>query len=54
MSKIITQNFTEFFITLGKPHHPASKDTLARWVKDVMGNSGIDTEILKPHNIVLG
>ena len=27
-SKIITQNFTEFFITFGKPHHPASKDLL--------------------------
>ena len=49
-SKIITQNFTEFFITFGKPHHPASKDTLARWVKEVMGNSGIDTEIFKPHS----
>ena len=29
MSKIITQNFTDFFITFGKPHHPASKDSLA-------------------------
>ena len=27
-SKIITQNFTEFFITFGKPHHPTSKDLL--------------------------
>ena len=42
-SKIITQNFTEFFITFGKPSHPASKDLL-------MGNSGIDTEIFKPHS----
>ena len=49
-SKTITQNFTEFFITFGKPHHPASKDTLARWVKEVMENSGIDTEIFKPHS----
>ena len=49
-SKIITQNFTEFFITFGKPHHPASKDTLAQWVKEVMRNSGIDTEIFKPHS----
>ena len=31
-------------------HHPASKDSLARWVKEVMGNSGIDTEIFKPHS----
>ena len=49
-SKIITQNLTEFFINFGKPHHPASKDTPARWVKEVMGNSGIDTEIFKPHS----
>ena len=49
-SEIVTQDFTEFFITYGKPHHPASKDLLARWVKEVMGNSGIDTEIFKPHS----
>ena len=49
-SKIITQNFTESFITFCKLHHPASKDMLARWVKEVMGNSGIDTEIFKPHS----
>ena len=49
-SEIVTKDFTEFFITFGKPHHPASKDSLARWVKEVMRNSGIDTEILKPHS----
>ena len=42
-SKIITQNFTEFFITFGKLHN----SSLARWVKEVMGNSGIDTEIFR-------
>ena len=49
-SKIITRNFTGFFITFGKTHYPASKDSLARWVKEVMGNCGIDTEIFKPHS----
>ena len=49
-SEIVTQNFTEFFITYGKPHLPASKVLLARWVKEVMGNSGIDTEIFKSHS----
>ena len=49
-SKITTQNFTKLFFTFGKPHHPASKGSLARWVKKVMGNSGIDTEIFKPHS----
>ena len=48
-SEIVTKNFTGFFITLGKPHHPASKDSLARWLKEVIGNSGTDTEIFKPH-----
>ena len=49
-SEIVTQGFTEFFITYGKPHHPASKDSPARWVKELMGNSGRDTEIFKPHS----
>ena len=47
---VITQNFTEFAITFGKPYHPASEDSLARWVKEVMGNFDIDTEIFKPHS----
>ena len=46
-SEIVTQDFTEFSTTFGKSHHPASKNPLARWVKKVMGNSGIDTEIFK-------
>ena len=49
-SEIDTQDFTEFFITFGKPHYPASKDSLAQWVKEVMGNSSIDTEIFKLHS----
>ena len=49
-SEIDAKGLTEFFITFGKPHHPASKDSLARWVKEVMENSGIDTEIFKPHS----
>ena len=42
-SEIVTQDFTELYITFGgKPHHQASKDSLPWWVKEVMGNSGID------------
>ena len=42
-SEIVTQDFTELCITFGgKPHHQASKDSLPWWVKEVMGNSGID------------
>ena len=41
--EIVTQDLTEFFITFGKPHDPAFIDLLAQWVKEVMGNSDIDT-----------
>ena len=41
---------TQFFITHGKPHHPVSKDTLARWVKEVMVCAGTDVTTFKPHS----
>ena len=39
----------ELIITFGKPYHPASKDTIARWIKDLVRISGADTDIFKPH-----
>ena len=49
-SEIVTKDFRELFVTFGKLHHPASKDSLVRWVKEVIRNSGIDAEIFKPHS----
>ena len=40
----------QFFITHDKPHHPILKDTLARWVKEVMVFASIDVATFKPHN----
>ena len=42
-SEIVTQDFTEF----SNSHHPVSKGSLVRWVKEVIENSDIDTEILQ-------
>ena len=39
-----------FFVTYGKPHHAATKDTLARWIKDVLSQSGVDTTVFNPHS----
>ena len=39
-----------FFVTHGKPHQAATKDTLARWIKDVMSTSGVDTTVFNPHS----
>lgn len=47
---LVGNSTTEFFISHGKPHHPISKDTLARWVKDVMREAGIDVSVFKPHS----
>ena len=33
-----------------KPHGPASKDTISRWIKQVMFDAGIDTSIFKRHS----
>ena len=39
-----------FFVTHGKPYHAATKDTLARWIKDVMSKSGVDTTVFNPQS----
>ena len=41
---------TLLFVTIKKPHRPVSRDTLRRWVKDVLKASGIDIEMFTPHS----
>lgn len=41
---------TALFISSTKPHGAASKDTVARWIKDILSYSGVDTSIFKPHS----
>ena len=40
----------KFFVISRKPWSAASRDTLARWLKDVMGEAGVNTHIFKPHS----
>ena len=42
---LLAPQIDKSFITHRKPYHPASKDTLARWVKDMLHFSGIDTSL---------
>ena len=42
--------YDAFFLTHRRPHHPATKDTIARWVKSVLQLSGVDIDIYKPHS----
>ncbi|CAH2013630.1 unnamed protein product [Acanthoscelides obtectus] len=40
----------KLFLTFNKPHGPATKQTLSRWVKNTMAKAGIDTNMFKPHS----
>ena len=49
-TKPLRQGTTALFLTLMKPFHKTSKATLARWVKEVLTASGIDTTVYGPHS----
>ena len=40
-----------FFLCHKKPHKPASKSTLARWIKDVLLLADVDTKVFKAHSL---
>ena len=42
---------TRLFIALRKPHSPVTKDTIARWVREVMKLAGIDVALFTPHSM---
>jgi hypothetical protein len=41
---------TQLLISYVKPNRPVSKDTVARWVKEVLTSSGIDTNVYGAHS----
>ena len=43
-TKHMRGSINQLFLTFKKPYHPATKNTLARWIKDVLRGSGVDTE----------
>ena len=46
----VVASYDAFFLTHRRPHHPASKDTIARWMKNVLQLSGVNVDIYKPHS----
>ncbi|CAH3170015.1 unnamed protein product, partial [Porites lobata] len=41
---------TRLFISFVKPYQAVSRDTISRWIKNVMIKAGIDVEVFKPHS----
>ena len=44
------QNNTQLFIAHIKPHSPVSSSTIARWLKTMLAQAGINTEVFKAHS----
>ena len=47
---LVSPGHDAVFLTLNHPHHPASKDTLARLIKLTLDFLGIDNTRFKPHS----
>ena len=43
-------SLNSLFITYRKPIRAAHRDTMARWPKNIMNESGVDTKVFKPHS----
>ena len=43
------QNHQKLIVSYQKPHRPISKDTVARWLKQVLRPAGIDTPTFGAH-----
>lgn len=42
---------TRLFITSIRPHSPASRDTVSKWIRNVMSTAGIDMNRFAPHSV---
>lgn len=42
---------SKLFLSYCKPHKPVCSSTIARWIKCVLSNAGIDVSIFKAHSV---
>ena len=48
--KLVNTEQKALFITYGKPHKQASPDTISRWIKNMLSESGVDITVYKAHS----
>ena len=41
---------TKLFLSHAKPHHRASRDTISRWIRSVMAETGVDVTTFKTYS----
>lgn len=49
-TELLRGNYKQLFISFVRPHKPVSRDTISRWTKTVLKNSGIDTTKFTSHS----
>ena len=47
---LVDGNIAPLFITVGKPHRPATSNTISRWIKQGLADAGIDTNVYTAHS----
>ena len=50
-TKLLRGSESRLFITHQKPHKQASRDTLKRWIQQMMIKAGIDINVYKLHSV---
>ena len=48
--KLVPVDNKAFIVTYGKPHKPASADTISRWIKDTLKDAGINVDVFTSHS----
>lgn len=48
---VLLRKHSKLFISYIKPHGEVSKNTIARWIRDVMTRSGINTDVFGAHSV---
>ena len=50
MTQPLRSDYTQLLISYQKPHRPVTSETIARWLRIVLDNSGIDTSAFSAHS----
>ena len=50
VTKPLRGDETKLLTSFNKPHQAVSRDTIRRWIKQVLSNSGIDTNVFSAHS----
>ena len=49
--KITTDKPAPFFLLYLKPHKPVTTQRMAHWIKDLLKEAGVNTDVFKAHSV---